>query len=85
MPWLRRSALGNALLPFPSFLFESHDTWIALYGNIRGRMAHLDRPTVARRIHGENETPNRPRALAKVLRSRVMMLRCIGVLLTRRG
>lgn len=82
---LRRSALNKGVLPFPSFLFESHDTWIALYGNIRGRMAHLDRRTVARRLHGANETPNRPRALAKVLRSRLLMLRCIAVLLTRRG
>lgn len=82
---LRRSALGNGVLPFPSFLFESHDTWIALYGNIRGRMAHLDLRSVARRLHDDNATPNRPRALAKVLRSRVMMLRCIAALLARRG
>ncbi|MFZ2164000.1 MAG: glycosyltransferase [Propionibacteriaceae bacterium] len=80
---VRRSALTR-VLPFPTFLFESHDLWIALYGNVLGRMTHLGRRTVARRLHETNQTPDRPRGLPAVLRSRVLLLRCIADL-QRRG
>ena len=79
---VRRSALTR-VLPFPRFLFESHDLWIALYGNLLGRMAHLGRRTVARRFHETNQTPDRPRGLPQVLKSRLLLLRCIVDLLRR--
>lgn len=81
---VRRDALGRGLLPFPGFLHESHDLWIALYGNLVGTMAHLGRRTVARRLHASNQTPTRPRGVRGVVASRLLLLRCSGVLLARR-
>lgn len=63
------------LMPFPTFLVESHDLWVALYGNLVGSIAHLDERTVQRRFHGENVTPDRPRGVVGVLRSRFMLVR----------
>ena len=80
---VRRSALPG-VLPFPSWLNESHDLWLGLYGNVFGSIAHLADRTVARRLHGSNQTPNKPRALPQVLRSRLMLLRCVAVLAGRR-
>ena len=50
---IRRDMLA-AVTPFPSFLTESHDLWIATVGNAAGRMNHVEQPTVRRRIHGAN-------------------------------
>lgn len=80
---LRRDALDRGALPFPRWLDESHDLWLALYGNVAGRIAHLDARTVARRFHDANQTPTRPRGPLLVLRSRLMLMVSIGVLLGR--
>ncbi|GAB2540609.1 glycosyltransferase family 2 protein [Brachybacterium huguangmaarense] len=81
---IRREALGRGASPFPRWLDESHDLWLALYGNVVGRMAHLDARTVARRFHESNQTPTRPRGVVPVLRSRLMLVGNIGLLLARR-
>lgn len=81
---VRSDARAQGILPFPAFLRESHDLWIALYGNIAGSMVHCDDRVLARRYHESNQTPNRPRGPAAVLRSRLMLMRCIGVILARR-
>lgn len=81
---VRRSALVR-VLPFPSFLHESHDLWLALVGNLAGRLIHLDERVTARRLHDTNQTPTRPRGVIPALRSRLMLLRLIGVLVRRRG
>ncbi|PKI92048.1 hypothetical protein CW368_04165 [Actinomycetales bacterium SN12] len=70
---LRRDALER-VLPFPDFLDESHDLWIAMFGNVHRTMRHIDQPTIRRRIHDSNASPSRPRGLAAVLRARVMLL-----------
>ncbi len=75
---LRRDALDVAL-PFPTFLDESHDLWIALVGNLSRSVQHLETRSIARRLHGENQTPNRPRGPLAVLRSRLMLVRAIVV------
>lgn len=80
---VRRSALPH-VLPFPEFLDESHDLWIALYGNVMGSMAHLELRSVERRFHTSNASPERPRGLATVLRSRLLLLRCTNELISRR-
>ncbi len=82
---VRQDAVGRGLLPFPGFLRESHDLWIALYGNVLGTMTHLGRRTVARRLHAANQTPTRPRGVRGALASRLLLLRCLGVLLARRA
>lgn len=63
-------------LPFPAFLDESHDLWIATVGNAAHRMHHLERVTLHRRLHGGNASPSRPRGIGPVLRARFMLLRC---------
>ncbi len=76
---VRRDALA-VLLPFPGYLTESHDLWIALYGNLSGSIEHLPIRSLARRVHGENQTPDRPRGIVPVLRARVMLARAVGTL-----
>jgi glycosyltransferase involved in cell wall biosynthesis len=74
---LNRQALDIAL-PFPG-IRESHDLWIALCGNQLGSIRHLEENVTARRYHDSNQTPERPRVLPAVLRSRLMLLRLIRV------
>lgn len=73
---LRREALG-VLTPFPAFLTESHDLWIALYGNLAGSMRHLEIRSLDRRFHEGNASSPRPRGPAAVLGSRLMLVRCV--------
>lgn len=81
---VRAEALGRGLAPFPAFLGESHDLWIALYGNLRRSMRHCPERTVLRRFHESNQTPNRPRGVRAALGSRLLLVRCITEL-RRRG
>ena len=73
---VRRDALAT-VLPFPAHLVESHDLWLAMYGNLTGTIAHLDRRTLARRLHDHNATPARPRGPRAVLVSRVRLVRAL--------
>lgn len=73
---VRREALALAL-PFPAYLDESHDLWLALYGNLARSVVHLDEPTLQRRVHESNATPDRPRGLRPALASRLMLLRAV--------
>ena len=79
---VRREVLERAL-PFPGYLTESHDLWLALYGNLRARLLHLDAPTVRRRFHADNTSPSRPRGVVGALRSRVLLVRCVLTLARR--
>jgi glycosyltransferase involved in cell wall biosynthesis len=74
---LRRDAL-SVVLPFPEILKESHDLWIALCGIHLGSMTHLAEDVTARRYHDSNQTPQRPRSLPVVLRSRLVLVSLIG-------
>lgn len=71
---VRREVLATAL-PFPPYLTESHDLWLALLGNLSRSIAHLEEPTLERRLHAGNATPDRPRGAAQVLRSRWHLVR----------
>jgi glycosyltransferase involved in cell wall biosynthesis len=73
---VRRDALDLAL-PFPPWLTESHDLWLAIYGNLARSIAHVQEPTVLRRLHADNQTPVRPRGPWPALRSRLMLLRSV--------
>lgn len=73
---VRREALEVAL-PLPDFLTESHDLWLALLGNLAGSLRHVEEPTLQRRVHDANATPDRPRGLRPALESRVMLLRAV--------
>jgi len=73
---LRRDIVPS-VLPIPSWVTESHDLWLGLVGNTHGQMAHLERPSVARRLHGRNQTPLVWRSLPTILRARWMLARCL--------
>jgi glycosyltransferase involved in cell wall biosynthesis len=70
-----RRDLLPLVLPFPSFLSESHDLWIATVGNNARSMRHVEDTTVRRRLHEENASTSRPRSVGPVLRARWMLLR----------
>lgn len=65
------------LVPFPPNV-EAHDHWLAIVGNVAGQMEHVCAPTLLRRIHGDNATPNRRRSITRVIRTRLVLLRLIG-------
>lgn len=71
--------------PFPAFLHESHDLWIALDRNLRGRVQHIPERVVLRRFHADNASTEKPRGLAATLRSRWLLLRCVAVIVGRRA
>lgn len=71
---ISRDALA-LVLPFPAGLTESHDLWTATVANAAHRMAHLEQPTLYRRVHDDNASTSRPRGIGAVLRSRLLLLR----------
>ena len=71
---LRRDVV-DLVLPFPDFLTESHDLWIATVGSAAGRMLHIEQPTLRRRLHDANASTSKPRGVAAALRSRLLLLR----------
>ncbi|WP_459281028.1 glycosyltransferase [Arthrobacter sp. TMN-37] len=79
-----RRDFASVVLPMPRFLFESHDLWLAIAGNIAGEMVHVDaQPVLYRRLHDNNETPRGWRSPKKIIRARVMLLRCVGAAVSR--
>ncbi|MFT4260660.1 glycosyltransferase [Microbacterium sp.] len=70
-----RRDVADRLLPFPEYLDESHDLWIATFATRNRMMRHIEQPTIRRRIHDENASPSKPRGIAQVLRARWLLLR----------
>lgn len=79
-----RSDAKKLILPFPSFLTETHDQWIAIVANLNREMAHVEPATVARRLHEQNTTPKSRRPISVIVRARIMLLRAFGVALSRK-
>ncbi|WP_248241231.1 glycosyltransferase [Microbacterium kunmingense] len=63
--------------PFPRFLTESHDLWLAILANTQHSVRHVETATLLRRIHDSNSSPSRPRGVAPALRSRIMLIRAV--------
>lgn len=63
------------ILPFPEFLIESHDLWIATVGNTARELAHVHSPVLRRRLHAANASAPKPRGVRRALQSRWMLLR----------
>ncbi|MDQ6733872.1 MAG: glycosyltransferase [Nitrospirota bacterium] len=78
-----RRSTKNFVLPFPDFLVETHDQWIAMVGNLCGNMVHLDQDTLVRRLHDNNTTPKKARSLPVILRARIMLVRAFLVAVRR--
>ncbi|MBP1325259.1 glycosyltransferase involved in cell wall biosynthesis [Leucobacter exalbidus] len=72
-----RRSFADTVLPFPAWLHESHDLWIAICGNLAGSMTHLECVSTYRRLHDDNTSPSKPRSLPMVLRSRLLVFRMI--------
>ncbi|KAA9111706.1 glycosyltransferase [Microbacterium rhizomatis] len=71
---VRRDMLP-VLTPFPAYLSESHDLWIATAANEMRALRHVEQATVRRRIHDSNASSSAPRGLRAALRSRLMLAR----------
>ncbi len=48
-----RASFRSVLLPMPRYV-EAHDLWTAMAANLAGGIAHMERATLRRRIHGNN-------------------------------
>lgn len=72
-----RRELVAQLLPFPSYLTETHDQWIGYVANANRSVVHLERDTVERRVHDTNASARGDRPLTVVLRARLMTARAI--------
>lgn len=81
MAMTRRQA--EIFAPVPSFLVESHDLWLAICGNVGRSIRHLDEPSLLRRLHENNVTPQGWRPLPAILRARLMLLGCVVVAVAR--
>lgn len=79
-----RRSFADVVLPFPAWLYESHDLWLAVSGNLAGTMGHIANVTTYRRLHDANASPSQPRSIGHVLRSRFLVLRMIAAARRRR-
>jgi glycosyltransferase involved in cell wall biosynthesis len=79
-----RREFREVALPFPEYLVESHDLWIAVSANVNRTMRHVEFVTILRRLHDANASPSRPRGVRSVIRSRLMLLRAVGTASARR-
>jgi glycosyltransferase involved in cell wall biosynthesis len=70
-----RRPLLNQILPFPNYMSESHDQWIALVGIINRSVRYLEADTVLHRLHAENLTPTGIRSFSKILGARVVFMK----------
>jgi glycosyltransferase involved in cell wall biosynthesis len=67
--FLMKRELITQCLPFPDRI-EAHDLWIALIANTAGKVHHLNRSSLSRRIHENNLTPPSRRSLVKIMYSK---------------
>jgi glycosyltransferase involved in cell wall biosynthesis len=78
-----RASMLRQILPFPSYMNESHDQWIAMVGNVNKSIVYLEDDTIKHRLHGENLTPLGIRSPGKILRARISFLRNVGTAISR--
>jgi glycosyltransferase involved in cell wall biosynthesis len=78
-----RRELLTVLTPIPQFVHESHDLWFAICGNMAGKIAHLEAPSLLRRLHEHNETPSGFRSLRRIVAARFMLARLLFVACSR--
>ena len=78
-----RRVLLAQILPFPAYMDESHDQWIATVGNVNRSIVYLEEDTILHRLHGENLTPSGIRSASKILRARLAFVRNLATALRR--
>jgi glycosyltransferase involved in cell wall biosynthesis len=74
-----RAEAKNIILPFPHFLSETHDQWIALCANVAREIEHMEEETLDRRLHENNTTPKKMRKASKIIAARVHLARAFFV------
>ena len=79
-----RSELLELALPFPSYMHESHDQYLAMAGNLAGSVRYLEQDTILHRLHGENLTPDRIRGPVAIMKARLVFLASLASLIRRR-
>jgi glycosyltransferase involved in cell wall biosynthesis len=73
-----RRDFAQVVLPMPGYLYESHDLWLSIAGNLAGEMNHVESPAVLyRRLHDANETPRGWRGPRQIVSARIMLIRCV--------
>lgn len=78
-----RSSMLQQVLPFPEYMRESHDQWIAMVGNATRSIIYLEEDTIRHRLHGQNLTPQGIRSLGKIVGARIVFLRNAAVAVRR--
>ncbi|HKU34666.1 MAG TPA: glycosyltransferase [Paenarthrobacter sp.] len=78
-----RGTLLEQVLPFPHYMNESHDQWLATVGNVNGSIVYMEEDTILHRLHGENLTPQGIRSASKIIRARIAFLRNVYVAVRR--
>lgn len=68
-----RRELVDQLLPFPSYVTETHDQWVGYVGNANRGVVHLAEDTIDRRVHGSNASARGNRPVRVVLGARRTM------------
>lgn len=75
-----RRELLDIVLPFPPWMHESHDAYLAIAANLLGKVHYLDEDTIWHRVHAQNLTPKRLRSARRILKARVNFVSEIGLL-----
>ena len=79
-----RQELLNMALPFPSWMNESHDQYLAMAANVAQSIRYMAADTVWHRLHAANLTPLGARSIHKILSARARLVGELFVLMTRR-
>ncbi len=78
-----RPDLLRLALPFPSYMHESHDQYLAMAGNVAGSIVYMDEDTILHRLHANNLTPGMVRGPASILKARAVFISSLAVLVRR--
>ncbi|MUU72937.1 glycosyltransferase [Pseudarthrobacter sp. GA104] len=79
-----RQEILQQVLPFPSYMTESHDQWVATVGNVNRSIIYMEEDTILHRLHGGNLTPHGIRSASKIVRARIAFLRNVVEAVRRR-
>ncbi|MDD6175244.1 MAG: glycosyltransferase [Firmicutes bacterium] len=70
-----RSSLRKIVCPFPSEGKIGHDLWIGVLGGMYGKIARVKDCLMMHRLHGNNVSTEKRRALPVVLRHRLILIK----------
>ncbi len=79
-----RKEILDTALPFPAYMHESHDQYLALAANVLGSIRYLEQDTIRHRLHSSNLTPQRFRSPLRILKARAAYIGELAVLLSRK-